>query len=542
MSGARPRLTSWLLSLAAAGAIVLPTVSSGALAASHRPAAPGKGGTLVITQQTEPDSLDNAHTILGPSYDVFSLIYDTLVVQDSPSTYSGEIASSWTVSKNGLVYTFHIRPGIKFSNGDPLTAADVAFTFNRILNPATKSPDLGVIGPIKNVTAPNPSTAVFTLTKPFAYELSDLAVPYAGIQDAAVVQKEGANYGRNPMGSGPFELKSWVSGESITLVPNPYYHSHAPYDSNKGEAYLSQIKFQFISNTETQIAAMQSGQVNLLESLPDPNYQQFKPNPNFVVDVYPSAGSSIYLEFKLTPNRKQMVAPFNQLQVRQAAGYAIDTPGMITAANYGLGIVDYGLLPKGVDAYDPALQRIGFHYDPKKAEQLLSQAGWKPGAGGVRYKNGKPLQVSLWIFSNGSLPQDAQIIANNMDAVGFKVNIVNLPLASFDAQFPKGKFQMDMDWFGWPNSTLLNVIASVPLGSSSIPDPYLTKIEAQAETTANLAARRKLYNEAQTYILQHAYAIPLYSPESVSMWSKSVHGVVITSADMFDFTDATVGG
>jgi peptide/nickel transport system substrate-binding protein len=543
MSGLRTGATRCLLSLAAAGALLLPSLAAGTAAAAHQPApAPGKGGTLVLTQETEPDSLDNAHTILGPSYDVFSLIYDTLVVQDSPTKFSGEIASSWTVSKNGLVYTFHIRPGIKFSNGDPVTAADVAFTFNRILNPATKSPDTGVIGPIKVVTAPNPTTAIFTLNKPFAYELSDLAVPYAGIEDEAVVNKEGTSYGREPIGSGPFKLKSWISGESITLVPNPYYHSYAPYDSNKGEAYLSEIKFDFIADQETEIAAMQSGEVTLMESLPDQNYEQFKSNPSYHLDVYPAIADSIYLEFKLTPNRKSIVPPFNQLQVRQAAGYAINTQGMITAANYGLGVREYGILPQGTDAYDPALKSIAFQYDPKKAEQLLSAAGWKPGAGGVRYKDGKPLDASLWIFSNGSIPEDAQIIENNLDAVGFKVNIDSFELASFDAEFPKGKFQMDMDWFGWPNSTLLNVIASVPLGSASIPDPYLTKIEAEAETTANLAKRRQLYDEAQTYILKHAYVIPFYDPDTVSIWSSSVHGVVVTSAGMFDFTDSYVTG
>jgi len=541
----KPRRTRWVATLAAS-ACLLPILATGAVAgaATHhrRPASPV--GTVVVAQQTEPDSLDNAHTILGASWTIFSEIYDTLVVQTKPGQFAGEIASSWKISPDGKTYTFHIRAGLKFSNGDPLTAQAVAFTFDRILNPATKSPDLGVIGPIKNVTAPNASTAVFTLSEPFAYELADLAVGYAGIEDPLAVKKEGTGFGRDPIGSGPFMLKSWISGESITLVPNPYYHSYAPYDKNHGPAHVD-IKYLFISNQESQVASMQSGEANLLIGLPGQNYAQFKSNPQFSTIVYPELDIN-YLEFKYAPAAKgkaaQILPPFNDLKVRQAAGYAMDPAGQLQSAAYGLGQVEYGVIPVGTDAYDPALKSVGFSYNPKKAEQLLSQDGWKPGAGGVRYKNGKPLDVTLWVFTLGYYPQLAQLMANEMDAVGFKVNIQTLAIASLLAEFPKGNVNMDVVGLGWPNSSIMNVEYTLPLGSGNFPDPYLTKLLTKAEGTTNNAQRIKLYDEAQAYQLKHAYAIPMFSDNGVILMAKAVKGFVLTSNNSYDLVNVTVGG
>jgi len=541
---AKPRTTRWVAGLAAAACLVTGLGLGGpAGAASHRRAA--ASGVVTIPMQVEPDSLDNAHTILSASWTVFSQIYDTLVVATGPGSYAGEIASSWKISQGGKVYTFHIRPGLKFSNGDPLTAQAVAFTFDRILNPATKSPDLGVIGPIKSVTAPNPSTAVFTLTQPFAYELADLAVAYAGIEDPLAVKKEGAGYGRDPIGSGPFMLKNWTSGESLTLVPNPYYHSYAPYDHNRGPAKIKELRFLIIPNQESDIAAMQSGEANLILSLPGQNYAQFKTNPSFVLKLYPVQDIN-YLEFKYAAGKGTspgtILPPFNDVRVRQAAGYAMDPAGQLQAAAYGLGTVEYGIIPVGTDAYDPALKKIGFHYNPKKAEQLLSQAGWKPGAGGVRYKNGKPLDVVLWEFSSSYYPQLAQIMASELNAVGFKTTIRTLAVASLLAEFPKGNLNMDVVGLGWPNSSIFNLAETLPLGTGNYHDPHLMALLNKAEQTTNLAARRKLYDEAQAYSLKEAYAIPLFSDTGVMMWAKAVHGFVLTPNASYDFVNATVGG
>lgn len=530
------------------GAALLASVSMlGALfaaapAGAHRLPAPkaGKGGVLTIAQQTEPDSLDNAHTILGASYAVFSNIYDTLVVNKTASTFAGEIASSWTISKNGLVYTFQIRKGLKFSNGDPLNADAVAFTFDRILNPATKSPDLGVIGPIKGVKATGFYTVQFTLSKPFAFELADLADPYAGIEDPAAVQKEGAGYGRAPVGSGPFMVKSWLSGTSITLVPNPYYHSYAPYLTNHGKPYLSELKFQFIANTESEVAAMQSGETNLIEQLPQQNYAQFKNSTQFHVMTRPALDIN-YLEFKTNPAQTQILPPFNDVRVRQAAGYALNDAAIVAAANFGLGQVEYGLIPHGEDAYDPALSKTGFHYNPAKARKLLAQAGYKPGPGGVLEKGGKPLAVNIWVFSQGSYPQDAQIMANEMNAVGFKAKITTLPIASFIPQYPKGNENMDVIGLGWSNSSILNLEMTLPLGSGGVKDPALVKVLNEAQSATNPKTRFQLYAKAQTLFNQNAWAIPMYSDQNATMYSTSVHNVVLNTGNVFSFVDTYVG-
>lgn len=532
---------------AAGAALLVPLLATAASAGAARHVtrhpAPGSGGTLVIAQQVEPDSLDNAHTILGASYEVFANIYDTLVVAKSASTYEGEIAKSWTISKNGLVYTFQIRHGLRFSNGDPLTAQDVAFTFNRFLNPATKSPSIGTIGPIKSVKAVGNYTDVFTMKTPFAYELADLAVPYAGIEDAKAVQSEGAKFGRDPIGSGPFMLKSWVSGESITLVPNPYYHGFETFLTNHGAPYLKELKYIFIPNQETQVASLQSGEANLINGLPQANYAQFKNNPQFTKVLLP--GDDInYLEFKTAKGKNgqaAILAPYNDVRVRRAVGFALNQAGIVQAANFGLGKVEYGMIPHGEDGYDPALKSVGFHYDPALSKKLLNEAGWKVGKGGVRYKNGKPLTATIWVFSSGTAPQDGQIIANELDAVGFKANVVTQEIATFLAEYPKGNFNLDLIGLGWP-AGIMNVAMTLPTGSGDLPDPKLVKLLNQAEATTNVQARFKLYAQAQAYSLKMAYAIPIYSDVAVEIWSSKVHGVVFAPNETAMYQDVTVGG
>lgn len=528
-----------------ASACLLPALIGAVPVSAHvrRAPKPGTGGVLTIAQQVEPDSLDNAHTILGASYEVFSNIYDTLVVERTPSSFEGEIAKSWTISKNGLVYTFHIRPGLKFSNGDPLTAQAVAFTFNRILNPATKSPDVGLIGPIKSAKATGPLTVVITLSTPFAYELADLAVPYAGIEDPKAVKAEGAKYGRDPVGSGPFMVKSWVSGESITLVPNPYYRNFISALSNHGAPYLHELKYVFIPNAESEIAALQSGEANGMNGLPPVNYAQFKANPQFHLTLLP-ADDLNYLEFKTAKGaggKTTILPPFNDVLVRRAAGYAISPQGIVKAANFGLGKVQYGFIPYGEDGYDPALKKVGFRYDPTLAKKLLTQAGWKMGRGGVRYKAGQPLSAVLWVFSSSTDPQDGQIIANELHAVGFKTSIVTQQLATFLAEYPKGKFNLDMVDLGWP-AGIMNVAMTLPLGTGDYPDPTYVKLITEAEATANAKVRDALYARAQAYQLKMAYAIPIYTDLTVEAFSSKVHGVYFTPNGTAMYQDVTVGG
>lgn len=537
-------LVSWVAAVAIVGGVGVPMALASPAAASARRPAPG-AGVLTIVQGTEPDTLDNARTILGASYAVFSQIYDTLVVPSSPTAtaqFAGEIAKSWTVSKNGLVYTFAIRPGLRFSNGDPLNAAAVAFTFNRIMSPATKSPALGEIGPISKAAATGPLQVTVTLSQPFAYELSDLSSAYAGIEDPKAVQSEGAQYGRSPVGSGPFMVKSWISGESITLVPNPYYHGFESYVANHGQPHLKALRFIFIPNTESQIAALQSGEANLIEYLPSQNYGQFKSSPAFHVQPFPGLDLN-YLEFKDAKHANGSVylpAPFNSVLVRRAVGFAIDSQGVLSAANFGLGQVEYGLVPAGMDAYDPALKSIGFHYDPALARKLLTQAGWKAGPGGVRYKDGRPLTDVLWVYAGDPYTADGQIIVNELNAVGFKATLQALPIATLIAEITTGHFNMNLVGLGGSNSSIFNTMLS--LEGTGFPAPPLLKMLTRAAATQNAQARIRLYDQAQVYVLQNAYMVPIYSDSSVAMWASNVHGVVINSIPAFNFVDATVGG
>jgi peptide/nickel transport system substrate-binding protein len=518
-------------------------MACGGLVSAHGQRAPAaaRGGSLVVGLSGEPDSLDPAHSLSDFAFDVFSNIYDTLVVQTGTHSYAGEIAKSWTITPNGLTYTFTIRKGLVFSNGDPLNAQAVAFTLNRILNPATKSPAVGLLGPIKTVKAPNATTVVITLSHAYAYELGNLAVQWTGIEDPLAVEKEGSAYGRHPVGSGPFMLKSWISGESITLIPNPHFHSYAPYDKNHGEAYLRSLKFDFITNSETLVAALQTGEVQYIPGVPGQDLALLRSKPTLRSTETPGADDN-YLEFRTqVVNGKTTIAPpFNSLAVRQAVGYAIDRPGIVTSALFGLGKPLYGFIPPGEDAYDPGLSADAYPYNPTKAESLLSKAGWLPGAGGVREKDGKQLVIHLWAFGQDPYPEAATLIQNELDSVGFKCTVTTLELSTFEAEYPKGDASLDIIGLGWPNSSIMNIALTLQFGTGNYPDPVLLGLLDHAVTVSNFTRRVALYDEAQKYSLAHAYALPLWTDETANVYQDTVHGLVFTPSNSVDYVDTYV--
>ena len=224
-------------------------------------------GTLVIGIADEPDTLDPEVTGNRASYSVDRQIYDTLIVRsDKTKAFVKSLATGWNYSKDGLTYTFTLRRGVTFQDGTPFNAAAVVFNLDRGVDPKTKSQTAAaILGPYKSSKAVGPYKVVVsfkTTTSPTSV-LDALSQAYWGMVSPTAVKKEGADYGRHPVGTGPFTFKEWVSNDHITLERNPAYKWGSPYYGHTGPAYLDQVVFRIIPDSATRVAALQSGSINL---------------------------------------------------------------------------------------------------------------------------------------------------------------------------------------------------------------------------------------------------------------------------------------
>jgi peptide/nickel transport system substrate-binding protein len=229
-------------SLVATLAVVPIALSTSAATASTTTCSgpPVKGGNLVYARQAGPVTLNPFFPTNGNG-DIFAdtLLYQGLVMPDPTGKTQNivpAVASSWTEAANGMSYTFHIRPGIKFSNGSPVTAADVVFSLNYFANP--KLDETAVLSSgFKSATAINASTVLMKLSAPTPGLIYNMSIFDAFIVPKALVMKEGTKFWNNPVGTGPFKLSKWIRGSSITFVRNPYYWQ-------SGTPYLNSVTYQ----------------------------------------------------------------------------------------------------------------------------------------------------------------------------------------------------------------------------------------------------------------------------------------------------------
>src|SRR5579871_5088907 len=239
---------------------------------------PVYGGTLIIANQTDADSLDPSGNPVNEIIWADQSVYERLV-QASPDAKSivPDLAKSWDISKDGLTYVFHLRDA-KFSNGAPVTAADVVYSLKHaIANPNGWG---FLLNSVKSMTATDPKTVTLQLKHVWAPLLADLAIYAMGIMPANLLQKEGNKFFDHPIGSGPFAYVSWQKGSTITLQRNPYWWGPKPY--------LDTVKLENVPNDNTRVLQLQGKQADIIETPPSNLLTQIAAMPNLVVNLFPS--------------------------------------------------------------------------------------------------------------------------------------------------------------------------------------------------------------------------------------------------------------
>jgi peptide/nickel transport system substrate-binding protein len=473
------------------------------------------GGTLKVGFIAEPDSLDPAKTATTGGFFI-EYIYARLVHTGTDKLPHPWLAESWQNSGDGKTITFKLRPNLKFQDGTTLDAAAVKFSFDRILDPKTASPVKAQFGPLQTVEVVDPLTVAFKFAQPFPSFFTNAGLYSAGIVSPTAVAKYAENFGRNPVGAGPFSFKGWKSGQELVLSRYTDYKNFRQDATNLGPAYLDELDFKIIPQLETQVAALQTGAIDLIGTLSPQDVRRLSQDKNLVVQPVKETIVVSQLEFA---NK----APFNtEVSLRQAVAYALDKQLILDEAFDGYGVLNPNPLGISVAGWDESAK--GYAYDLAKARSLLAAAGWKTGANGILEKDGKPASYTILTTNVDFLKTSAEIIAANLKDVGIEIKIKTVDPPSFLAASKAADYELLFTSTGWYDAFFFSIHFKTPGWNGQFNDAKLDDLITKLDTTLDPTQRLDLTKQIQQYINSQALVVPVLSRWSGVVFNKKVQG------------------
>jgi len=469
---------------------------------------PQRGGTLTFAIDSFPQDMNPySSTADNISIAVFGAWWEFLVRPTQNGTgYEPRLASSYTVSPDSRTYTFNLRTGVKFSDGTPMTAADVMFSLHRAFTDPNSQ--IAFVGPkIASMTAPNAHRVVIKLKSAWPYLLADLSGFNAAILPMHLIQKEGyAAFLKHPIGTGPFMWSSSSPGVSITVVRNPYYWE-------KGRPYLNSIVFHVVAADTARATAVLGGQATLAEDPPLDQLASLKSNPAVKVYVFPST----LVELVALNVRK---SPLNNEKVREAISLAIDRAGIVHAGLFGYGkpATTFLVGPPAQTFQNTALNLYPF--DLAKARQLVKQSG-------------VPLPIHLQFGVSQGLAQQAisTVMQADLAKIGIDLSVLQRDFVSNENALDSGNFTMNSTYWG----NFVGDPSEQPLFwmdpafccqsyFTGFKDPAAIALVHRAVNATSATAAKPLFDQVQQSVAQTAHAIPLYFPELTYVASPKLLG------------------
>ena len=373
------------------------------------------GGDIVITYKDDVSTLDPAIGYDWQNWSMIKSIFSGLMDYLPGTTeLTPDLAESYEISDDGLIYTFKLRQGVKFHNGREMTADDVKYSLERTCNPKTQSPGAGFYSMIKGQEAMTAGqaeslegiktldkyTIQFELARPDATFLHVMALNFSFVVPKEEVEKWGQDFGKHPVGTGSYILKDWVLGNKIEWVRNPDYH-------HPGKPYLDKIVFEIGQEPTVALMRLQRGEVDILgDGIPPARFVAIKNDPKYKDMIV--EGGQLHTGY-VTMNVK--MKPFDDVRVRQAVNMAINKERVVKIIN-NRAVVANQPLPPAMPAYDTGYK--GYAYDPVQAKKLLAEAGYPDG-----------FETELYCMNVDPNPRIAQSIQQDLAEIGIKAELKN---------------------------------------------------------------------------------------------------------------------
>jgi peptide/nickel transport system substrate-binding protein len=488
--------------------------------------AAGDPNMLVVGKAGDVDNMDPAVTMTNNSWTVTYPAYERLVkfkVENGKGSteVEGDVAKSWTVTDDGLQWTFTLADGHKFSDGTPVNAAAVKYSFDRLLKVA-KGPSES-IGPIAEIQAPDDKTVKFILKEPFGPFLAALATNGASIVNLAAAQHETngdlaqAYLAEHTMGSGPYQVTSWEKDQQIVMEPNPNYAGKAPS--------FKKVVVKIIKESAARRLQLEKGDIDMAEDLPIDQIDALKKAEGVTVVDEPSFQVT-YLYLNNTHK------PLDDVRVRQAISYAVDYKGIIDGILLGNGVQMKGPVPVGLWGHDPNIMQ--FTTDAAKAKQLLADAGVKDLKLGFLYSKKDPNWESVGLV----LQQNLAPLGITLEMQEFAYPTMREKLNSGDFDIAAGNWTPDyadpsMFMNYWFDSKLHGLPGNRAFYTNEKVDDMIRK----AVNMSDVEARKKIYDDVQKIVVPEAPYVLLFQANYQMAMRSDVKGFVYNpmTLQMFNF-------
>jgi ABC-type transport system substrate-binding protein len=519
--------------------------SSSARASAAPSAAPAassgaakKGGNLIMAASADAETLDPHATTALRASRYLAMMHDNLLNRDFDGSFKPALAESYTVSPDGLTYTFKLRTGVKFHSGKAFSSADVKYTFDRWLK-NEKSPTRYTIQPITSVETPDPQTVVLKLDKPYNILLDQVAGSWAVILNGEAVDKAGANYGVTTVdGTGPYKFKEWVRQQRFVVERNPDYTWGGPVFQNQGAPNLDTIETRIIPEDNTRIAEFEAGNIHIVIDMPPQEVQRLSTNDKVGVTKYDQLQTTYF-----GLNTKK--GPVDDPQVRRGIGHAINRDEIVKGAFFGLGEAAVNMLAPKTPGNLATVKDIAATFNLDKAKSTLEAAGWKAGASGIREKNGQQLVVPYWYINDSATTLMAQILQEQLAKAGVKLDAKPYEETAWFAAARTGDQVGFSVGVFYENADVLRFY----FYSKQQPSPNrfgyaIPELDAKMEdtlTNPDKAAVTKDYEEIQMALAEQAPALPLIHQQGVIGVNKKVQGVKVhPSRWLYRLTDLSL--
>jgi len=478
-----------------------------------------RGGELIYGSTQEPDTLNPYLSERLATSEVGSLVFSGLLLRDADGRWQPDLAvkvpdlANGGVSKDGLVVTYHLRPGVVWHDGHPFTSEDVLFTWQTIMDRRFQAVMRDGYDRIAVVETPDKNTVVLRFREFYAPYLTLFPV----ILPKHLLEKEtdlnSAAFNRAPIGTGPFRLKEWRIGEALTLEANADYY--------RGRPVLDRIVYKIIPDSSTLLVQLKAGELDIVGNVNPSQIDQVKAISGMKTIVTPDAIWE-HMAFNLDN------ALFQDIRVRKAIALAVDRETIINNILRGAGFPAAGDQPPSSWAHNPALRPETRNVE--KARALLAEAGYQPGSDGIMVKDGRKLAFTITTTAGNNIREsEAQLIINQLKEIGVSAETKFVDAASlFGSVLKARRFEAALyAWAAGPdpdNYSLWN--------SRCIPGPgngyegynypgwrnqEIDRLTEQAIGTADCVIRKAMYNRIQELLMDECPVVPLYFRATVAV-------------------------
>ncbi|MGE5552721.1 MAG: peptide-binding protein [Betaproteobacteria bacterium] len=460
------------------------------------------------------DTLEHMNPILSEEMNgtyVLNAIFSQLVRIDENGNVIPDLATKWEVSKDGLVYTFHLNPKAKWHDGQPVTSADVKFTWETIMNPKVQVVSRDGFDKITKIETPDQHTVRMYLKERVADWLLNWAQTQGSIIPEHILGKlkpeeitKGCDFARKPIGSGPYKFVEWKEGSYVVLEANKDYYGKGPF--------IAKVIFRLGFNQNTRLVALKAGEIDVTD-LAAPQYEEATKIARLNVIKRPA---STYAH--ITPDLRKPI--FQDKRVRQALSYAIPRDLIVEKILKGIGQPAAGSMAPVMWAYNPKVKPYPF--DLKKANKLLDEAGWKMGKDGIREKDGKPFHVTISTNAENSIRvQIEQVLKEEWKKIGVDLEIKNYDGTTLFGDILEN-IKFDLILFAWvtgasPDEWTMYHSSQIPSPQNQVGQNYMAyknpevdKLLAQGRATDDRKVRIPIYHKIQEILHEDVPFLPLY--------------------------------